>query len=164
MAFLYARRDRIATAKPTALGWWAMRDPFTFDVQHIDLSPTARRFEYGTPAVAAAYTARAGISLFEEIGVATVRERHMKLSQRLVDGALAQGWRLGCVREAERRTPIMTLRHPEPAQVVDALRAKGCIVDFRPGLVRLSPHYFNTEDEMDATLELLVPLREKVPA
>ena len=88
----------------------------------------------------------------------------MLLSQRLVDGALSQGWRLGCVREADRRTPIVTLRHPEPGQVVDALRAKGCIVDFRPGLVRLSPHHFNTEDEMDATLELLAPLREKIPA
>lgn len=164
MAFLYARRDRIAGARPTALGWWAMRDPFAFDVRHIDLSPTARRFEYGTPAVAAAYTARAGIALLEEIGVDAVRERHMALSQRLVDGALAQGWRLGCMREAERRTPIVTLRHPDPAGVVDALRTQGCIVDFRPGLVRLSPHHFNTEDEMDATLELLAPLRERVPA
>ncbi|MDP9320059.1 MAG: aminotransferase class V-fold PLP-dependent enzyme [Chloroflexota bacterium] len=164
MAFLYARRDRIAASKPSALGWWAMRDPFAFDVQHIDLSPTARRFEYGTPAVAAAYTARAGIALLEEIGVETVRERHMLLSQRLVEGALAQGWRLGCVREAARRTPIVTLRHSEPASVVEALRSKGCIVDFRPGLVRLSPHHFNTEDEMDATLELLAPLRERVPA
>jgi kynureninase len=164
MAFLYARRDRIAAAKPTALGWWAMRDPFAFDVQHLDLSPTARRFEYGTPAVAAAYTARAGIGLLEEIGIAAVRERHMTLSQRLVDGAQIQGWRLGCVREAERRTPIVTLRHPQPAHVVDALRAKGCIADYRPGLVRLSPHHFNTEDEVDATLELLAPLRERVPA
>jgi selenocysteine lyase/cysteine desulfurase len=164
MAFLYARRDRIAGANPTALGWWAMRDPFAFDVQHIDLSPTARRFEYGTPAVAAAYTARAGIGLLEEIGVDVVRARHMLLSQRLVDGALAQGWRLGCVPEAARRTPIVTLRHPDPARVVDALRAKGCIADYRPGLVRLSPHHFNTEDEMDATLELLAPLREAVPA
>jgi len=114
--------------------------------------------------VAAAYTARAGIALMEEIGVDVIRARHMLLSQRLVDGALAQGWSLGCVRDAERRSPIVTLRHPEPAQAVDALRAKGCIVDFRPGLVRLSPHHFNTEDEMDATLELLAPLREKVPA
>jgi kynureninase len=100
----------------------------------------------------------------EEIGVEVIRARHMLLSQRLVDGALAQGWALGCVREAERRSPIVTLRHPEPAKAVDALRASRCIVDFRPGLVRLSPHHFNTEDEMDATLELLVPLREKVPA
>lgn len=164
MAFLYARRDRIAAARPTALGWWAMRDPFSFDVQHLDLSPTARRFEYGTPAVAAAYTARAGIALLEEIGIAAVRERHMALSQRLVDGAEAQGWELGCVREAAGRTPIVTLRHPDPARAVDGLRAQGCIVDHRPGLIRLSPHHFNTESEIDATLELLAPLRERIPA
>ena len=164
MAFLYARRDRIAGARPSAIGWWAMRDPFTFDVQHVDLAPTARRFEYGTPAVAAAYTARAGIELLREVGIETVRARHKLLSQRLVDGALAQGWALGCVRDAEQRTPIVTLRHPEPAVVVDALRASGCIVDHRPGLVRLSPHHFNTEDEMDRTLDLLAPLRAKVPA
>ena len=164
MAFLYARRDRIAGAHPSAIGWWAMRDPFMFDVQHIDLAPGARRFEYGTPAVAAAYTSRAGIELLREIGIETVRARHMLLSQRLVDGALAQGWSLGCVREAPRRTPIVTLRHADPAGVVDALRANGCIADHRPGLVRLSPHHFNTEDEMDRTLELLAPLREKVPA
>src|SRR5207244_11468217 len=108
-ACLYARRDRIAGAKPTALGWWAMRDPFTFDVQHLELSPTARRFEYGTPAVAAAYTARAGIALMEEIGVETVRTRHMLLSPRLVDGALAQGWRPRCLREAARATRTVTL-------------------------------------------------------
>jgi len=164
MAYLYARRDRIAGAHPSAIGWWAMRDPFTFDVQHIDLAPNARRFEYGTPAVAAAYTSRAGIELLREIGIENVRARHMLLSQRLVDGAQAQGWSLGCVREATRRTPIVTLRHPEPAGVVDALRASGCIADHRPGLVRLSPHHFNTEDEMDRTLELLAPLREKAPA
>jgi len=89
MAFLYARRDRIAEARPTALGWWAMADPFTFDVEHIDLAVTARRFEYGTPAVAAAYTARAGLSLLAEVGIPTVRRRHIELSQQLVRGAQA---------------------------------------------------------------------------
>lgn len=164
MAFLYARRDRIPDSRPSALGWWAMRDPFTFDVQHLDLAPTARRFEYGTPAVAAAYTARAGIGLFREIGIEAIRARHMALSQRLLDGALGQGWEIGCVRDATQRTPIVTLRHPDPARAVDALRAAGCIADHRPGLIRLSPHHFNTEDEMDRTLELLAPLREPMVA
>jgi selenocysteine lyase/cysteine desulfurase len=164
MAFLYARADRIAGARPSAVGWWAMRDPFAFDVQHLDLAPTARRFEYGTPAVAAAYTARAGIALLEEIGIPAIRARHQALSQRLLEGALAQGWTTACVRDADRRTPIVTLRHPAPARAVDALRAAGCIVDHRPGLIRLSPHHFNTEDEIDRALELLAPLREPVPA
>jgi selenocysteine lyase/cysteine desulfurase len=159
MAFLYARRDRIASARPSALGWWAMANPFAFDVEHLDLAPDARRFQYGTPAVAAAYTARAGISLLREVGVGTVRERHRVLSQRLVDGALAQGWTVRCPTDADPRTSIVTLEHPDPARAVDALRANGLICDYRPGLIRLSPHHFNTLEEMDRALALLAPLR-----
>lgn len=164
MAFLYARRDRLADHRPTALGWWAMEDVFAFDVQHLDLARSARRFEYGTPAVAAVATARAGLSLLEEVGIATVRRRHMELSQRLLGGALAQGWRARCPTEADQRTSIVTLEHPEPHVAVQMLRAGGVICDARPGLIRLSPHYFNTVEEIDRALEVLAPLRERVPA
>jgi kynureninase len=164
MAFLYARRDRIAQHRPTALGWWAMEDIFAFDVQHLDLARSARRFEYGTPAVAAVYTSRAGLSLVDEIGIATVRRRHMELSQRLLEGAISSGWRARSPRDATQRTSIVTLEHPDPHAAVAALRARGVICDARPGLIRLSPHYFNTAEEIDRALELLAPLREAVPA
>src|SRR6266545_6779609 len=123
------------------------------------------------PAVAAIYAARAGLELLDRIGVSTVRARHMLLSQRLVDGAIAQGWSVRCPLAAAERTAIVTLEHPEPQRVVDTLRAQGVICDSRSlaplaeqgplplGLVRLSPHYFNTLEEMDRALELLAPLR-----
>ena len=159
IAFLYARRDVAEAARPSAVGWWGVADPFAFDVEHLDPGKGARRFEYGTPAVAAIYAARAGIELLREVGVETVRLRHMALSQRLVDGAVAQGWTVRCPTNAHERTAIVTLEHPEPQRAVDTLRAAGVITDSRPGLIRLSPHYFNTEDEMDRALELLAPLR-----
>ena len=159
IAFLYARRDVAEAARPSAVGWWGVADPFAFDVEHLDPGKGARRFEYGTPAVAAIYAARAGIELLEEIGVATVRQRHMLLSQRLVDGARDQGWTVRCPTNAQERTAIVTLEHSDAHGAVDALRARGVISDTRPGLIRLSPHYFNTLDEMDRALELLAPLR-----
>ena len=159
IAFLYARREVADAAHPSAVGWWGVADPFAFDVEHLDPGRGARRFEYGTPAVAAIYAARAGIALLAEVGIKTVRERHMLLSQRLVDGARAQGWTVRCPTVARERTTIVTLEHPDPHVAVDALRAKRVITDYRPGLVRLSPHYFNTTDEIDQTLELLEPLR-----
>src|SRR5205823_12079199 len=159
MAFLYARKDRIAAARPTALGWWAMENPFDFDVQHLDLAGNARRFEYGTPAIAAAYTARAGLALLDEVGIATVRGRRMTLSQRLVDGAREQGWTVRCPTDARRRTPIVTLEHPDPSIAVASLRQNGVICDYRPGLIRLSPHYLNTPEEMDRALGFLAQLR-----
>jgi kynureninase len=159
IAFLYARRDVADAARPSAVGWWGVADPFAFDVEHLRPGAGARRFEYGTPAVAAIYAARAGIELLREIGIPTVRARHQLLSQRLVDGARGQGWTVRCPIESAERTAIVTLEHPEPQTAVDALRAQGVITDSRPGLVRLSPHYFNTLEEMDRALELLAPLR-----
>jgi kynureninase len=159
IAFLYARRDVADAARPSAVGWWGVADPFAFDIEHLRPGVGARRFEYGTPAVAAIYAARAGIELLREVGIPTVRERHQLLSQRLLDGARAQGWTARCPLEARERTSIVTLEHPEPQAAVDALRADGVICDSRPGLIRLSPHYFNTLEEMDRALELLAPLR-----
>lgn len=159
IAFLYARRDVADAARPSAVGWWGVADPFAFDIEHLRPGVGARRFEYGTPAVAAIYAARAGIELLREVGIPTVRERHQLLSQRLLDGARAQGWTARCPPEARERTSIVTLEHPEPQAAVDTLRADGVICDSRPGLIRLSPHYFNTLEEMDRALELLAPLR-----
>ncbi len=159
IAFLYARRDVAEAAHPSAVGWWGVADPFAFDIEQLRPGAGARRFEYGTPAVAAIYAARAGIELLGEVGIPTVRERHMLLSQRLLDGARAQGWSARCPADARERTAIVTLEHPEPQRAVDALRAQGVICDSRPGLIRLSPHHFNTPGEMDRALELLAPLR-----
>ena len=159
IAFLFAREDVARLARPSAVGWWGVADPFAFDVEHLSYGDGARRFEYGTPSVAAIYAARAGIELLDEVGIDRVRERHMLLSQRLVDGARVQGWRIRCPTDARERTAIVTLEHPDPAAAVTALRHAGVICDNRPGLVRLSPHYFNTLEEMDRALELLAPLR-----
>ena len=162
IAFLYARREVADAAHPSAVGWWGVADPFSFDIERLRPGVGARRFEYGTPAVAAIYAARAGIELLGEVGIATVRERHQLLSQRLLDGARAQGWTVRCPPDARERTSIVTLEHPDPQAAVEALRAKGVICDSRPGLIRLSPHYFNTPEEMDRALDALSPLRATV--
>ena len=159
IAFLYARREIAERAHPSAVGWWGVADPFAFDIETLRPGEGARRFEYGTPAVAAIYAARAGIDLLGEVGIATVRERHKLLSQRLVDGAREQGWTMRCPTDARERTTIVTVEHPDPPTAVATLRQNGLICDYRPGLIRLSPHYFNTLDEMDRTLALLSPLR-----
>ncbi len=86
----------------------------------------------------------------------------MALSQRLLEGALAQGWRVRSPLDPSRRTSIVTLEHPEPRLAVQKLRSGGVICDARPGLIRLSPHYFNTLEEIDRALEALAPLTEKV--
>ena len=72
LAFMYVRKELISTLVPTVTGWFAQTNPFAFDPQHIDLSPTARRFESGSPSVPNVYAAMPGIQLLQEIGMENV--------------------------------------------------------------------------------------------
>lgn len=158
IGFLYIRSDLSPRLQPTALGWWSQSDPFAFDVQHLDLPSTARRFEYGTISVPTAYAARAGLELLREVGIERVRASHRRLSQRLVDGALARRLTVRSPLDAAGRTSIVTIAHPEPRLAVQRLLERRIVVDARPGVVRFSPHFFNTEDEIDAAVDAIAEL------
>ncbi|MGH2677251.1 MAG: aminotransferase class V-fold PLP-dependent enzyme, partial [Actinomycetota bacterium] len=61
LAFVYARKDLLPTLEPLITGWFATRDPFAFDLQHLAYHPTARRLEHGTPAAPIAFIAQGGL-------------------------------------------------------------------------------------------------------
>src|SRR5579872_3475324 len=87
LAFLYVRKELIPTLVPTITGWFAQANPFAYDPQHFELSPTARRFESGTPSVPNVYGAMPGFQLLQEIGLDNVAEHIQKLSQALLSDA-----------------------------------------------------------------------------
>src|SRR5260370_11165868 len=60
LAFMYVRKDLSSSLVPTITGWFAQTNPFAFDPQNIDLSPTSRRFESGSPSVPNRYAAVPG--------------------------------------------------------------------------------------------------------
>ncbi len=72
LAFMYVRKELISSLVPTITGWFAQTNPFAFDPKVIDLSPTARRFESGSPSVPNVYAAVPGFQLLQEIGMENV--------------------------------------------------------------------------------------------
>ena len=58
LAFLYARRELLPRLEPMVTGWFATAEPFSFDNQHLEYHPTARRFEHGTPPAPVFFLAR----------------------------------------------------------------------------------------------------------
>ena len=68
IAFLYVRRELIERLSPTITGWFGRANPFAFQVKQLDWSPTAARFDTGTPPVVNAYISRAGMSIINEVG------------------------------------------------------------------------------------------------
>lgn len=158
VAYLYVRREVAQSLQPTAVGWFAHRHQFAFDIQHFEYADGARRFEGGTPAVAAIYAGRAGADLVAEIGLAQIRRRQVELVSLIVDEARRRGLQPRVPRWVEDLAGIVTIPRVDPASVVKALAQRNIIVDFRPGIVRLSPYFYNTSEDCERVVGAIAQL------
>lgn len=155
LAFGYVRGPLVRGLEPTVAGWFGVEDQFAFDSTEMVLRGDARRFELGTPAVPAVYTARAGLELVEEVGVERIRRRVSSLSEDLLERAVGAGLDVRGAADPEGRSGIVMIEHPDPAGAVGRLREAGVICDYRPGAVRLSPHFYNTSGDNDVAIHVL---------
>ena len=156
MAFLRVRPELRELLRPTTSGWFGSARQFAFEVDELDLASDGRRYELGTPSVPSAAIARGGTELVREIGVQRLCERTRDLGQILIGLADEAGLAVRAVRDPDRRGGIVAVAVDDPKPVVDALAADGIIVDYRPGIVRCSPAFYNTEDEVSLLVERLV--------
>lgn len=155
---LYARPELVQRFEPTTSGWFAHEQPFAFDPERWAYQSDARRFELGTPAVAAVYAARAGMDLILEIGVEAVRARELELVADLTARARDAGLRLKLPANPAEHAGIVMVPAEQPGAVVRALAEQKIIVDYRPGHVRVSPYFYNTLDEQQLIITELARL------
>ncbi len=154
--YLYVRREHWQTLEPRLTGWMAHRAPFAFEDHPIAYADDAYRFLNGTPGIPALYAARSGYEIVAEIGVAAIRDKSMRQTQRLVALADAAGVPVAGPRDAEERGGTVTLAVADGAAVTQALAAREVLVDHRPGAgVRISPHFYTTDEELDTFFEEL---------
>lgn len=154
--YLYVRPDLIHELRPSVVGWAGHAQPFQFTSGPIDYAEGLERFQSGTPNVPSLYSARAGYEIVAEIGVPAIREKSLRLTRRLMDAAQARGWRLNTPVDDHERGASVVIDVPDGATVTHELIARGVIVDFRPGAgVRLAPHFYNTEAEIDHAVETM---------
>ena len=149
LAYLYVREDLAGALKPRITSWFATRDQFDFNPGEFRYHDDARRFELGTPALATVHTALGGQEIVDEVGLAAIRERNVKITERMVEACGDAGFALRTSGCPETRSAIVPVRHPDPLGAVARLARRGIIVDGRPGVVRVSPHFYNTPDEVD---------------
>jgi selenocysteine lyase/cysteine desulfurase len=155
IAFLYVRRDLAARLEPTITGWFGRANPFAFDVKHLDWSPTTSRFDTGTPPIVNAYVARAGMEMINEIGAGAIRSWLEVLGQRLIDGGRARGLELLGTDNMAHKTATTAFLVDESHIVEEKMRKRGVIASARGPVIRLSPHFYNTLDDVDTALDAL---------
>ena len=151
--FLYVRPDLREQLQPKITGWAAHKAPFAFVPGEIEYADDATRFLHGSPAIPTMYAAESGYDLINEIGVERIRAKSMRMTARLIELAESHGWRVNAPRKAEQRGGSVILDVPHAGEVVHELERREVLVDYRPGAgVRIGPHYFNTDDEVEAVV------------
>jgi len=160
-AFLWVRPDLAATLEPALTGWQADEEPFAFRTGPVRPAPNPWRFLTGTPNVPALYSCRAGYRIVAGIDPARVRERSLALTGRLIERAEAAGFEVRTPRDSLHRGGTVSVWHRDAERLARELIARDVLCDYRPRAgIRLSPHFYNTDEECDRAIAALAELAD----
>jgi cysteine desulfurase/selenocysteine lyase len=157
VSFLYVRAsvmERIALNLP---GWRSVNDMWDFLDHDQRWAPDATRYEGGTPNFIGALSLATSIGVLQQAGIARIGEHIVALTDRLVDGLRRKGAEVDGVRGATESSGIVRFRLPgsDPLELGKRIAAAGFVTTNRPSGIRISPHGYNTPDEIDALLEVV---------
>jgi selenocysteine lyase/cysteine desulfurase len=157
LGFLYVRRELLEDnqLEPLMTGWFGQEKPFDFDIERATYHASARRFETGTPPVPNLYAGLAALELVAELDTRSVAAHIEELASRLIAEASERGWQVLTPEEPARRGPLVVLNSTDAARVVEALNQHGIVVSARDSGLRVSFHYYNVADDIDALLAVL---------
>jgi selenocysteine lyase/cysteine desulfurase len=152
--YLWMRPGLAEELQPHDVGWFSHARPFEFDIESFEYAPDAARFWGGTPSVVPYAIAARSIELLHSIGVGNIRQHNLRLSQLLIDGAINKGIKV-VSPQGPTQSATVVLDTGDIWERKQGLNAAGIHCDARKFGLRLSPHIYNTEEEMRAVVELL---------
>ena len=161
LAFLYVHPE--IDIQPTNLSWFGVRDQFAFQLEGAVARDDARRFEMGTPAVGAAFTAAGGLEIINEIGISAIRRHNEILAEDLIERLESHGFATRVATDPERRSALVLARHPDPPAAVQWLANRGVVADYRAGCIRFSPHFYNNLEDNERAVAALTDLPRPHP-
>ncbi|QYK01649.1 aminotransferase class V-fold PLP-dependent enzyme [Shewanella psychrotolerans] len=154
-AYLWLHESHIESCQPQDVGWFSHENPFEFDIHDFRYHPSALKFWGGTPSIAPYAIASHSIAYFAKLGIEVVRQHNQ---QQIDKVAASLGEQFVSPREYERRSGTMILQFLDrEREVMAALSEANISVDARSQGIRVSPHVYNTEQDVARLLRVITP-------
>ncbi len=155
--FMYVDQNLLPRLRPFNLGWLSAQwDDFNDIHTTKPMKPGASRLEEGTKNYLAIYGLRESLKLLLECDIARVEARVRNLTGLLRAGLESSGFKIVTPPEPERSAGIITCRGGDSAALHARLTDANCTCSLRENMLRLSPHWYNTEEEVERFLAVLV--------
>lgn len=160
LALLYVSDRVVERLRPDRAGWRSMRNLFDWTELAIDWNEGAKRFESGTLNVYGIAALGGSLEVLLEAGPAAIEERVLALAGRAAQGLAERGFQVLSSRRPGETSGIVMATHPRRTadELVEHLEQRGIIVAARAGRMRVAPHFYNTEEEIDRLLDELKSL------
>jgi selenocysteine lyase/cysteine desulfurase len=153
----FIRRELVERLRPVGVGWNSVIHSRDFSRIDFRLKPHAGRWESGSLNVGGISALGASLELLLEIGVADIGRRVLELTDYLCQRALAAGWPIFSSRQEQDKSCIVSLApaRSDVHTLKRLCRERGIVINQRAGRLRVSPHCYNTPEEMDRLVEVL---------
>ncbi len=154
----YCRRELIERTRPLMIGWMNVINPDEYGNYDYTLKPDAGRFECGSYNIPGLLALKGSLELLHAAGIDTIAQRVKLLGERLIDGLHIKGYTVISPRDSDQWSGIVSFISPthDHAQIVRDLRKNHKTeIALRESRLRASPHFYNTEGQIDRLLDHL---------
>jgi selenocysteine lyase/cysteine desulfurase len=156
--FLYVRRSLLPKLEPVMTGWRSVVDREDYFRYDSPLRDSGERFEPGSVNVAGLLGMAAGIELLLAAGIAKVEERILALTDSLIDGLQGRGCVITTpIADRRERSGIICFFQPgvDTSVVAERLAAADVVISQRGSVIRVSPHFYNSDEDLERLLVAL---------
>jgi len=156
--YLYVKEELIEKFEPPFVGWASVKEEVFetldfWDIWSLKLSETASRFEVGSPSFISLVGATEALKMLLHFGIENIEKRILRLTGYLTDAVKDLGLKLQTPEETRNRSGIVNFKIDKPQEVAEKLKKKKIIVSARAHGIRVSPHFYNTEEEIDRLID-----------
>ena len=146
--FLFCRRELIEEMIPAYAGASSVVNFLNFRDYDLTFLPDAKRFELGTLNLVNMVGLLASVNLLLEVGIEKIQRWTLHLTDMLIEDLQRRGYQIASCLRPEHRSAIVSFSTPNVEADYDKLIAHKVIVSLRESCIRVSPHCYNTEEEV----------------
>ncbi len=155
--FFYCRKELLDEIGVWNPGWHGVAERWDFLNYDLTYRDSAGRFEEGSLNLHAIFALGASIDMFLEIGMPKVEERILSITDSLARGLEDRGYQVTSPRRSGEHSGIICFVHPtrKTEDIQKTISDAGVVCGIREGAIRLSPHFYNNEEDVEKFLTLL---------
>jgi selenocysteine lyase/cysteine desulfurase len=155
--YFYVRREHLELLRPLGLGWNSVQNSSNYAAPTMNLKPRAERYEGGSYNMGGIAALAASVEFLLEVGIERIAQRLLEVTDSLADRLRKLGATVASCRDGDRRSGIVSFTQPgrDPFETKKTCLERGVALNFRAGRVRVSPHAYTSDADLERLIECL---------